>query len=131
MTSGFPKSIGNPARSALEHAGYTRLEDLASVPEGEVASLHGVGPKALGILEAALTERGLAFSFPGSISAPALRALSDAGYKRLEQLAGASEGELATLHGVGPKVLSQLRDALAARGLSLGEGSLRGNRGAA
>lgn len=56
----FP-NIGNPARRALEHAGYTRLEQLASLSEKEVAKLHGVGPKALGILRAALTERELSF----------------------------------------------------------------------
>ena len=57
---GFP-NIGNPARRALGHAGYTRLEQLASLSKKEVLKLHGVGPKALGILRAALTERGLSF----------------------------------------------------------------------
>lgn len=58
MTS-FPKAIGNPARQALGHAGYTRLEQLPGLSEQEVLRLHGVGPKALGVLRAALAERGL------------------------------------------------------------------------
>lgn len=112
MASDFPKSIGNPARSALEHAGYTTLEALAEVSEGEIASLHGMGPKALDILKATLTARGLAFSFPRGVPAPAVRALQGAGYSRLEQLAGVSERELAGLHGMGPKALEGVRRAL-------------------
>jgi hypothetical protein len=51
--------IGAPATRALNHAGYTHLSQLAGVPRVELARLHGMGPKALGILEAALDERGL------------------------------------------------------------------------
>ncbi len=120
MAEGFPKSIGNPARSALEHAGYTTLEALADVPEGEIAGLHGMGPKALGILKTTLEARGLSFSFPKGIPVPALRALSGAGYTRLENLDGASETELAKLHGVGSKALGVLRLALRERGLAFG-----------
>lgn len=58
---GFPKGIGNPARRALEHAGYTRLEQLDGVDEKALAALHGVGPKALAVLRVALAERGLSF----------------------------------------------------------------------
>jgi predicted flap endonuclease-1-like 5' DNA nuclease len=53
--------IGAPATGALREAGYTRLEQLAGVPERELARLHGVGPKALRILREALAERGLSF----------------------------------------------------------------------
>ncbi len=60
MTSGFP-NVGNPARRALEHAGYTSLEQLPSLSEEELLKLHGVGPKAVDILRAALAERGLSF----------------------------------------------------------------------
>ncbi len=55
------------------------------------------------------------------LPAPAQRALSAAGYQRLEQLSGASEGALERLHGMGPNAMKVLRDALAERGLSLGE----------
>jgi hypothetical protein len=54
----FPK-ISAPATRALAGAGYTSLEQLAGVPRSELAALHGMGPKALRILEEALRERGL------------------------------------------------------------------------
>jgi hypothetical protein len=50
------------------------------------------------------------------LAAPARRALHSAGYTRLEQLNGASEGVIAALHGIGPNALKTLRAALAARG---------------
>ncbi len=53
------------------------------------------------------------------LSAPAWRALTRAGYVRLDQLAGASATELAKLHGMGPKAISAIREALEERGLSL------------
>jgi hypothetical protein len=56
----MPK-IGAPATRALAGAGYTSLRQLAGVPRSEVENLHGMGPKALGILEAALAEHGLSF----------------------------------------------------------------------
>jgi uncharacterized protein YdhG (YjbR/CyaY superfamily) len=59
-TSAFPK-IGAPATRALEAAGYTRLEQLTKVSEAELGQLHGMGPKALGILREALKEKGLSF----------------------------------------------------------------------
>lgn len=52
------------------------------------------------------------------LSAPAHRALAGAGYSRLEQLTRATEAEIAALHGMGPKALDQLREALAASGQS-------------
>jgi ERCC4-type nuclease len=57
-------------------------------------------------------------SFPAALSAPARRALASAGYTSLAQLAQVSEAELRKLHGIGPKALAQLREALAARGHS-------------
>ena len=59
-----------------------------------------------------------ATGFPVKLSAPAQRALDRAGYTRLDQLTQVSEAELMKLHGMGPKALSQLREALAARGMS-------------
>jgi hypothetical protein len=53
---------------------------------------------------------------PAGLAAPARRALAAAGYKRLEQLRGASEGDLLQLHGMGPKALEQIRSALRASG---------------
>ena len=54
----LPK-VGAPATRALHNAGYTRLSQLAGVPRAELANLHGMGPKALGLIEAALEQRGL------------------------------------------------------------------------
>jgi predicted flap endonuclease-1-like 5' DNA nuclease len=51
------------------------------------------------------------------IGAPATRALQAAGIHRLADVAAHSEAELAALHGVGPKALRLLREALAERGL--------------
>ncbi len=45
----FPK-IGQPATRALNNAGYTTLEQLTKTSEAELGKLHGMGPKALGIL---------------------------------------------------------------------------------
>ncbi|RZU49408.1 hypothetical protein EV385_1158 [Krasilnikovia cinnamomea] len=56
--SALPK-IGAPATRALNGAGYTSLRQLAGVPRAELALLHGMGPKALGIIEAALAEHRL------------------------------------------------------------------------
>jgi DNA-directed RNA polymerase alpha subunit len=58
--SNFPK-IGAPATRALEAAGYTNLKQLTKVTEVELAQLHGMGPKALGILREALKAQGLSF----------------------------------------------------------------------
>ena len=57
--------------------------------------------------------------FP-TLSAPAWRALANAGYLQLEDLAGVSEGDLLRLHGFGPSSLAPVREALASLGLSLG-----------
>ena len=59
---------------------------------------------------------------PAGLSAPALRALNGAGYRRLDQLTRVSEAELKKLHGVGPKAINLLRSALDAKGLSFAEG---------
>jgi hypothetical protein len=63
--------------------------------------------------------------FPPKLSKPAQRALAGAGYVRLEQLTKVRESELARLHGMGPKALRQLREALAERGESFAENTRR------
>jgi hypothetical protein len=55
----LPK-IGAPATRALTAAGYRSLGQLAGARRSELAALHGVGPKALRIIEAELAEHGLA-----------------------------------------------------------------------
>ncbi|QWF83643.1 DNA-binding protein [Amycolatopsis sp. CA-230715] len=49
-------------------------------------------------------------------SKPAERALINAGYTSLEHLTEVTEADLAKLHGMGPKALRILREALAERG---------------
>ena len=61
--------------------------------------------------------------FP-KLSAPARRALSSAGYTRLDQLTRISESEVSRLHGMGPAAVSALRAALAERGLSFNMGDV-------
>jgi hypothetical protein len=56
--------------------------------------------------------------FPPGLSHPALRALANAGYSRLDQLSKVTESELGKLHGMGPSGIRQLRAALADKGLS-------------
>jgi len=65
----FPK-IGAPATRALEAAGYSRLEQLTNVTEAELGQLHGMGPKALGILRETLKENGLSFKAGAENDAP-------------------------------------------------------------
>lgn len=55
---------------------------------------------------------------PDHLAKPAQRALARARYTYLEQLTDVSEAELLKLHGMGPKALGQLREALAEKGLS-------------
>jgi hypothetical protein len=53
--------IGRPATAAITLAGYTTYASLARVTAKELLALHGVGPKAIRILEEELETRGLAF----------------------------------------------------------------------
>lgn len=55
------------------------------------------------------------------LAAPAVRALHNAGYTQLEQLAQVPLSDLKPLHGVGPKAVRILREALAERGLAFAD----------
>lgn len=57
----LPK-IGKPATNALNTINITTLEQVAQLDEHNLAKLHGMGPKAIGILKEALLEQGLSFS---------------------------------------------------------------------
>ena len=59
---GLPPNIGTPATRALTAAGYTELSQLAGVPAAELGKLHGVGPKALRLLQEALHEQGMSLA---------------------------------------------------------------------
>ena len=58
---------------------------------------------------------------PAKLSQPAQRALAGAGIKNLKQLTKFSEAEIKQLHGIGPNAINQLRNALAAKGLSFAD----------
>lgn len=62
---------------------------------------------------------------PTGLAKPAQRALTAAGYLRLEQFTKLSEAEVLQLHGMGPKALDQIRQALVAKGLSFANGIKR------
>jgi hypothetical protein len=59
--SDLPK-ISQPARRALAGMGIERLEQLTEFSEAEIEHLHGMGPKALGILRQALADKDLSFA---------------------------------------------------------------------
>jgi len=64
----------------------------------------------------------MAADLPQNLAQPARRALIGAGIAHLEQVAQHSEAELMKVHGMGPKALEQLRQALEAIGLTFAEG---------
>lgn len=58
-----------------------------------------------------------AAAFPAGLSGPALRALATAGIRSLRGLTRWTERDVARLHGMGPKGVRVLKQALAAEGL--------------
>ncbi|HYI02394.1 DNA-binding protein [Hyalangium sp.] len=64
------------------------------------------------------TEQGSDFPNIGKV---ARRELALAGYTRLKQLTRVSEAKLLQIHGVGPKAIRLLREALEAKGLSFAD----------
>ena len=59
--SELTRRIGRPATAALTLAGYTTYGSLARVTAKELLALHGVGPRAIRILDEELAARGLSF----------------------------------------------------------------------
>ena len=58
----FPERIGKVATRELAHNGYTRYAQLTSVTSAALLKIHGVGPKAIRILDEELKARGLSFA---------------------------------------------------------------------
>jgi len=56
----WPK-LSNPAERALHEAGIVRMEQLADYTAAELLALHGVGPKAIRILQPVMDARKIAF----------------------------------------------------------------------
>lgn len=53
----LPAGLAQPALRALAGAGLTSLDRLTRVSEAELSALHGMGPRAIGIIKAALESR--------------------------------------------------------------------------
>lgn len=57
----LPRAIGNPATRALAGAGITSLRAVAAHTPKDLLALHGVGPRAIRILEDALGQAGVSW----------------------------------------------------------------------
>ena len=58
----FPPGVARPALRALASVGITRLDHCTNWTEADLAQLHGMGPKALGLISAALQAKGKSFA---------------------------------------------------------------------
>lgn len=143
----IPKS----AVAVLNIGGIQTLEDCATWPAVELASLRGFGPKAFATVVQAMDEAGLVFDESSEkradpinkamaaermkdapiipdmptdlpfIGGPARSALAAAGIHDLAGVAQRSRKELLALHGFGPKAIRLLEPALAEKGLAFRE----------
>ena len=57
----FPAGISSPALRALARAGVRSQDDLTTWTAADLALLHGMGPKALRLLQEALQQDGKDF----------------------------------------------------------------------
>ena len=53
----WPKGVAKPAQRALIAAGISSLDDLPRLSEADLSMLHGMCPKAIHALIAALAEK--------------------------------------------------------------------------
>jgi hypothetical protein len=60
----LPAGMAKPALRALTAAGYTRLDQFTKIKEADLLKLHGMGPKAIGLIRSALNARGQSFADP-------------------------------------------------------------------
>lgn len=58
----FPTTIGAPAMRALHNAKINNLKQLVKYTEKDILALHGMGPKALGVLKSVLRKHKLNFA---------------------------------------------------------------------
>lgn len=63
----LPDAIGKTAARELAGNGITRLDEVAGHTRAELLAIHGVGPKAIGILADHLAARGLAYRDDGAV----------------------------------------------------------------
>jgi len=102
------------------------VRDAPDLPDEYLLGVMALIPHAafhLGLLRQMIERVRLAgpaadAGLPEGLSQPALRALNGNGIHRLEQLAAFREADIQKMHGVGPRAIQLLNQALAARGLS-------------
>lgn len=83
MTIDLPK-IGKPATNALHHIGVKTLEDIAGYDRTTLLAIHGVGPKAMDILEDNLKKHNMNFKEDIGFDVPFHLTGFDAFYQELE-----------------------------------------------
>ncbi len=64
IAAAFPPGLARPALRALEARGIRTLTDLSRITADELAALHGIGPRALATLGAAMQTHALTFRRP-------------------------------------------------------------------
>ena len=62
----FPKGVAQPAVRALASVGVYRLDQITRLTESELLALHGMGPKAIGIIKEALRAQGKSLAKRGA-----------------------------------------------------------------
>lgn len=60
-TPPLPAGLSQPALRALATVGIRRLEDFVRFTADELLALHGLGPRAILVLQSELQARGLSF----------------------------------------------------------------------
>ena len=76
-----------------------------------------IGGLTFGVTETSEVTHPNAAAFPAGLSGPALRALATAGIRSLRGLTRWTERDVARLHGMGPKGIRILKQALTTEGL--------------
>lgn len=61
VKANLPAGLAQPALRALSGAGIKNLRDLSRFTESELLELHGLGPRAMATLRAAIEAEGLVF----------------------------------------------------------------------
>jgi hypothetical protein len=113
-----------PAAQALflHLAGWGAIAQIVG-PEPVRAELGRLGAEPAGRYAPAPrpepTEGVPSMLLPDGLPSPALRGRTAAGLVELDRLTEVTEADVLRLHGVGPKAVSMLREALAERGLAL------------
>lgn len=129
VVAAAPGHVENVRRHLFDALAPCQIDQLSDIAGSILTTLDPEGRMLAGArLAAGGDHPGSASEEQGHrlppLSAPAARALRDAGFSRLEQLAGSDAGRLLSLHGIGPSAIRRLQEALRADGLpALREGA--------